>query len=139
VVGEDGPDAVSTRAVSAAAGVQAPTIYRLFGDKQGLLDVVASQGFRRYLADKASREPTDDPVQDLRDGWDAHVEMGLAQPALYRLMYERAVRAAPPHRPPRPSWTSWAGTSPASPGRAGSACRSSGPWTCCTPPGGAPS
>jgi AcrR family transcriptional regulator len=88
---EGGPDAVSTRAVSAAAGVQAPTIYRLFGDKQGLLDEVASQGFRRYLADKASREPTDDPVQDLRDGWDAHVEMGLAQPALYRLMYERAV------------------------------------------------
>src|SRR5918993_4192917 len=86
---EGGREAVSTRAVSAAAGVQAPTIYRLFGDKQGLLDEVASQGFRRYLADKASLEPTDDPVQDLRDGWDAHVEMGLAQPALYRLMYER--------------------------------------------------
>ena len=38
-------DAVSTRAVSAAAGVQAPTLYRLFGDKDGLLDAVADHGF----------------------------------------------------------------------------------------------
>jgi AcrR family transcriptional regulator len=29
-----GVDAVSTRAVAAAAGVQPPTIYRQFGDKQ---------------------------------------------------------------------------------------------------------
>ena len=44
-----GREAVSTRAVSAAAGVQAPTIYRLFGDKQGLLEAVASHGFTTYL------------------------------------------------------------------------------------------
>lgn len=89
LLADGGTDAVSTRAVSAAAGVQAPTIYRLFGDKQGLLDVVASQGFRSYLASKASREPTDDPVQDLRDGWDFHVQLGLANPGLYVLMYDR--------------------------------------------------
>ena len=49
---EDGREAVSTRAVSAAARVQAPTIYRLFGDKQGLLDAVASHGFASYLRGK---------------------------------------------------------------------------------------
>lgn len=84
-----GVDAVSTRAVSTAAGVQAPTLYRLFGDKQGLLDAAASEGFRSYVAGKTRREPTDDPVQDLRDGWDAHVELGLANPALFVLMYDR--------------------------------------------------
>ena len=36
-----GIDAVSTRAVAAAAGVQPPAIYRQFGDKDGLLDAVA--------------------------------------------------------------------------------------------------
>jgi len=36
-----GLDAVSTRAVSAAAGVQPPAIYRRFGDMQGLLDAAA--------------------------------------------------------------------------------------------------
>lgn len=89
LLADGGQDAVSTRAVSAAAGVQAPTIYRLFSDKQGLLDAAASEGFRSYLASTTSREPADDPVQDLRDGWDLHVELGLANPALYLLMYSR--------------------------------------------------
>src|ERR1700712_5426360 len=84
-----GEDAVSTRAVSAAAGVQAPTIYRLFGDKQGLLDAVVTHGFERYLAEKTVREETDDPVADLRTGWDLHVGLALERPALYTLMYAR--------------------------------------------------
>jgi len=82
-----GREAVSTRAVSAAAGVQAPTIYRLFGDKQGLLEAVAAHGFTAYLNDKTDMKPSDDPVEDLRTGWDLHVGFGLANPALYSLMY----------------------------------------------------
>jgi AcrR family transcriptional regulator len=84
---EGGREAVSTRAVSAAAGVQAPTIYRLFGDKQGLLDALATRGWATYLNDKADLKPTADPVQDLRTGWDLYVAFGLANPALYSLMY----------------------------------------------------
>jgi AcrR family transcriptional regulator len=90
---DGGEDAVSTRAVSAAAGVQAPTIYRLFGDKQGLLDAVVTRGFERYLAGKTVREETDDPVADLRTGWDLHVGLALERPALYRLMYARPTGA----------------------------------------------
>ena len=82
-----GREAVSTRAVSARAGVQAPTIYRQFGDMRGLLDAVASYGFSAYLRTKVSRERVRDPVDDLRRGWDIHVEFGLANPALYTLMY----------------------------------------------------
>lgn len=82
-----GREAVSTRAVSAAAGVQAPTIYRQFGDMQGLLDAVASHGFSTYLHSKTSRGRAEDPVEDLRRGWDLHVEFGLANPAFYTLMY----------------------------------------------------
>lgn len=82
-----GAEAVSTRAVAAAANVQAPTLYRLFGDKQGLLDAVTAHGFEQYLAKKKSLGPTDDPVEDLRRGWDGHVEFGLTHPAFYVLMY----------------------------------------------------
>jgi AcrR family transcriptional regulator len=82
-----GRDALSTRAVAAAAGTQAPAIYRLFGDKDGLLDAVAEYGFSAYLADKQDREPAADPVEDLRAGWDLHVGFGLANPALFSLMY----------------------------------------------------
>jgi AcrR family transcriptional regulator len=94
---EGGREAVSTRAVSAAAGVQAPTIYRLFGDKQGLLDAVATHGFTTYLSDKTDLKPGGDPVEDLRNGWDLHIGFGLANPALYSLMYgEPRPGASPP-------------------------------------------
>ncbi|QIS04324.1 TetR family transcriptional regulator [Nocardia brasiliensis] len=82
-----GTEAVSTRAVAAAANVQAPTLYRLFGDKQRLLDAVTAHGFEQYLAQKKSLTPTNDPVEDLRRGWDSHVEFGLTHPAFYVLMY----------------------------------------------------
>src|ERR1700738_706030 len=97
LLSEGGREAVSTRAVSAAAGVQAPTIYRLFGDKQGLLDAVATHGFTTHLNSKTDLKPTTDPVEDLRAGWDLNVGLGLANPALYSLMYgEPRPGAAPP-------------------------------------------
>jgi len=82
-----GRDALTTRAVAAAAGVQAPTLYRLFGDKSGLLDAVAEHGFALYLREKEVRALGPDPVEDLRVGWDLHIGFGLANPAIYSIMY----------------------------------------------------
>jgi AcrR family transcriptional regulator len=80
-----GPDAVTTRSVALAAGVQAPAIYRIFGDKNGLLDAVIQHGFADYMARKP---PVDagDPVESLRAGWELHVGFGLANPELFRLI-----------------------------------------------------
>src|ERR687890_87485 len=83
LIAAGGRDAATTRAVAAAAGVQPPTIYRQFGDMRGLLDEVASYGFSKYLRDKTMRERAEDPVDDLRLGWDLHVGYGLANPAFY--------------------------------------------------------
>lgn len=82
-----GREAVTTRAVSAAAGVQPPTIYRQFGDMRGLLNAVTSHGFAAYIEQKVTQGHSDDPVEDLRWGWDLHVAFGLANPAIYALMY----------------------------------------------------
>lgn len=82
-----GREAVTTRAVGAAAGVQAPTIYRHFGDMRGLLDAVAEHGFATHLSGKGWHVASADPVENLRAGWDLHVEFGLANPDLYALMY----------------------------------------------------
>lgn len=86
LIAAGGPDAATTRAVAAAAAVQAPTIYRLFGDKRGLLDAVAEHGLAAYVAEKAMREPDADPMQALRDGWDIHIAFGLAHPGLFAIM-----------------------------------------------------
>lgn len=87
LLAEGGREAVSTRAVSAAAGLQAPAIYRLFGDKQGLLDAVAAHGFAAHLKAKSDVRPGDDPVEDLRAGWALNIGFALANPVLYGLMY----------------------------------------------------
>ena len=91
-----GPDAVTTRSVALAAGVQAPTIYRLFGDKRGLLDAVVQHGFASYLTRKPPIGTDADPVEGLRAGWELHVGFGLANPELFRLMHTA------PHTPHTP-------------------------------------
>ncbi|NBH08265.1 TetR/AcrR family transcriptional regulator [Amycolatopsis sp. SID8362] len=84
---EHGPAAISTRAVATAAGVQTPALYRLFGDKDGLLDALVSYGFESYLAEKRALEPSEDAIDDIRRGWNIHVEFGLRNPEFYALMY----------------------------------------------------
>src|SRR5580704_9268984 len=82
-----GRNAVTTRAVSAAAGVQPPTIYRHFGDMQGLLSVVAREILTAHVREQAIRALTNDPVEDLRRGWDLHIAFGLANPDAFAMLY----------------------------------------------------
>lgn len=90
-----GREAVSTRAVAAAAGTQGPTIYRLFGDKDGLLAAVLEYGVAKYLSGRPVVESGADPVARLRADWDRDLGFGLANPALFRLMYVEAVPGRP--------------------------------------------
>jgi AcrR family transcriptional regulator len=88
---EQGPGAVTTRGVAEAAGVQAPAIYRLFGDKDGLLDAVAEHVMATHVSAKAAvvaaaSAGNVDPLVDLRAGWDTQIEFGLVNPALFRLL-----------------------------------------------------
>lgn len=86
LIAEKGVEATTTRAVAAAAGVQAPTIYRLFRDKRGLLEAAAAHSVASYVSAKATRRTTTDPVDALRQGWDRHVSFGLAHPGVFRVM-----------------------------------------------------
>ncbi|MCZ4124025.1 TetR/AcrR family transcriptional regulator [Streptomyces sp. H39-S7] len=95
LVAESADGDVSTRAVCEAAQVGAPALYRYFGDKEGLLSAVVDHGFDRYLATKRQHHTGADPLQDLRDGWDSHVEFALQNPNLYRLMNSPAMRTTP--------------------------------------------
>ena len=86
-----GIEAVSTRAVAAAAGVQPPTIYRQFGDKDGLLDAVAGFVLKGYMEKKRLlTDASRDPAVELRDLWDLHAEFGLNQPDCYVLTFGQA-------------------------------------------------
>src|ERR1700712_4301431 len=88
---EQGPTAVTTRGVAEAAGVQAPAIYRLFGDKDGLLEAVAEYVMATYVSAKAetvkAASAADvDPMKDLRAGWEMQIDFGVANPTLFHLL-----------------------------------------------------
>jgi AcrR family transcriptional regulator len=88
---EQGPAAVTTRGVAEAAGVQAPMIYRIFGDKDGLLEAVAEHVMATYVSAKAAvvqaaSAGNVDPVQDLRAGWLSQIDFGVANPYLFQLL-----------------------------------------------------
>ncbi|WP_353648632.1 helix-turn-helix domain-containing protein [Nakamurella sp. A5-74] len=92
---EQGPSAVTTRAVAEAAGVQAPALYRLFGDKDGLLQAVAEHVLAEFVSTKAESVRAEaaggtDPVDDLRAGWRIQVEFGLTHPAVFALLNDPA-------------------------------------------------
>lgn len=82
---EQGRTAVTTRAVAQAAGLQTPAIYRLFEDKDALLDAVAEHVFETYVRGKNFAEDNGDPVEDLRAAWETHIGFGLANPAVFSL------------------------------------------------------
>lgn len=87
---EGGSRAVTTRAVAQAANVQPPTIFRLFGDKDGLLQAVAEHVIAEYVTDKAALAAKEDgdPVEDLRAAWRTHIGFGLANPDVFMLLIE---------------------------------------------------
>jgi AcrR family transcriptional regulator len=95
---DHGPSAVTTRRVAEAAGIQAPTIYRLFGDKDGLLDAVAEHVMTSWVTAKAAdAEAAEsagvDALADLRAGWSAQIAFGLANPALMTLLSDPTRRS----------------------------------------------
>lgn len=94
LIAEGGIAALTTRAVASAGSVQAPTLYRLFGEKRGLLNAVAEHALAAFVAQKAAAEPHPDPVQDLSDAWDSYVTFGLANPAVFAIINELGMPAS---------------------------------------------
>jgi AcrR family transcriptional regulator len=86
---------VSTRAVGEAAGVTAPTLYHHFGDKEGLLAAVVDFGWAAFLESKRTVAAVvhEHVADDIRAGWDNHLEFARENPNFYKLMWSPAVSA----------------------------------------------
>jgi AcrR family transcriptional regulator len=84
---------ISTRAVCEAAGVTAPTLYHHFGDKEGLLAAVVDFGWAAFLESKrtAAAVVHAHVADDIRAGWDNHLEFARENPNFYKLMWSPAV------------------------------------------------
>jgi AcrR family transcriptional regulator len=87
LLAEDGPEALSLRAVARRAGVSAMAPYRHYADKEALLAAVASHGFDGlrdvlHAADDAVPSSKALVAQAV-----AYVRYALENPSLFRLMF----------------------------------------------------
>lgn len=85
-----GPNGLTTRAVCDAVGIKSPTLYHHFGDKDGLERALIRRGMTDFMSRKQQALASDDPMDQLRAGWDVALEFALKRPALYALLAHHA-------------------------------------------------
>jgi AcrR family transcriptional regulator len=88
----EGPAALSSRRLAGEVGTSTMTIYTHFGSMSELHSAVRREGFTRIASALETRVDTDDPVADLAASVLAYLDTALAEPELYRAMFN--------HRPP---------------------------------------
>ena len=90
VLAETGVAGFSLRSVAKSVGVSHSAPAHHFGDAKGLLDALATEGFRRFLAAMQSRqaaEPNKDARQQLLSSGHGYLDFAIRSPALFRLMF----------------------------------------------------
>jgi AcrR family transcriptional regulator len=91
LLAQEGPATLTTRRVAQETGMSTMAVYRLFGDKAGLVREMFLEGFQRLTEAFAAVERTDDPVADLLALGRAYRANARANPHLYELMFGRPV------------------------------------------------
>src|SRR5688572_28497678 len=79
---------VTLRALVEGTGASTMAVYTHFGGMPGLWRAVRQEGFTRLAERLAAVERTDDPVRGLMALGAAYVENAVANPHLYRTMFE---------------------------------------------------
>lgn len=87
----EGPHAVSVRRVASEVGASTAAIYRMVGAKDDLVRAMYLEGFARLADALAHVAPDGDPLARLAALGDAYLDVALADPSLYTVMFERPV------------------------------------------------
>lgn len=87
----EGPAALSVRRIAAAAGVSTMNVYSRFGGKDGVLDELWIDGFRRLGESMNDFPLTDDPLENLRRCGQTYRRFARANPTYYSLMFDHTI------------------------------------------------
>lgn len=79
---------VTLRSLVAGTGVSTMAVYTYFGSMDGLWKAVRQEGFTRLAVRLAEVTPSADPVRDLAALGAAYLSNALANPDLYRVMFD---------------------------------------------------
>lgn len=98
IIADVGPDGLSVRALAARVGASTQLIYTLFGNKDGLLEAVSSEGFRRF-GEALAAVYESDPWEQLRALGRAYRRYAKQNPSYYRILW---AHRDPSSTPPKP-------------------------------------
>lgn len=88
LIRQDGPNALSLRAVARQAGVSHTAPYRHFADKHALLETIALGGFRELSrAMKSAAENYADPLQQIIHAGEAYIRLATQNPEVTQIMF----------------------------------------------------
>ncbi len=87
----DGPAGLTVRRIAASAGVSTMNVYSRFGGKEGVVDQLYMEGFRRLGASVVTATNNDNVLDGIRAACFAYREFALGNPTLYSVMFDRPV------------------------------------------------
>lgn len=87
----EGPGALTVRRIAAVAGVSTMNVYSRFGGKDGVVEQLFVEGFRRLGAGMSAVSATDDNLTDVRSCGMSYRQFAIDNPTLYSVMFDRVV------------------------------------------------
>ena len=91
LLADDGAAALTVRRMAADAGCSTMGVYSRFGNKDGVVDHLYMEGFRRLIEAMDSAGDSDDPLEDMRRCGLAYRRNALENATYYLVMFARAV------------------------------------------------
>lgn len=93
---DHGSDALTVRRIATEAGMSTMNVYSRFGGKDGVIDVLYIDGFKRLFAALDEVPATNDARHDLLESARAYRHFAVANPTYYRIMFRSAIHEFTP-------------------------------------------
>lgn len=91
LLADSGPDALTVRRIANEAGMSTMNVYSRFGGKDGVVDELFADGFRRLGAILRSVPTTDDIIADFIAVANAYRRFAIENPTYYGVMFGSTV------------------------------------------------
>jgi AcrR family transcriptional regulator len=93
---DHGSEALTVRRIATEAGMSTMNVYSRFGGKDGVIDVLYIDGFKRLFATLDDVPTTNDARHDLLESARAYRHFAMANPTYYRIMFRSAIHEFTP-------------------------------------------
>lgn len=91
LLADHGPEALTVRRIASEAGMSTMNVYSRFGGKDGVIDELFSDGYRRLIEAIDSVPHTDDVIADLMNVAETYRQFARENPTYYGIMFRSAV------------------------------------------------